>query len=191
MGIEGFNPIPLQEESKELEQPENLVVSESTPEVEVEPTKIQEKVPTSIEITGSLKRRGLDFTESLRTLNGRISRIDKEAEVISPKAIGGFKIATRNLEEVFQSQEVNLDDAIVSFGRLTTSFEDLSLMQDRDLRKITDDTRKSLVFAIEGSMDSATALRQEEPMEQLRRNINNMVNKADEAAHRLRRGARS
>ena len=164
--MEGFNPTPPQEEPKEL-------------------------VVTSIEVNESLKRKGLDFTESLRTLNVRINKVDKEAEVVSPRAVGGFKVAARNLEEIFSSQEINLDDAVVSFGRLTTSFEDLSLIQDGELRKITDDARKSLVHAIEGSMDSATALRMEESMESLRKNINNMINKADEAAQRLRRGARS
>ncbi len=194
MGMESFGaPLPPQENQEELEKPEEVmaepeIIEEKieAPKTEAEKTKLEKEIP----VTESIKRRGLDFTEDLRTMNGRLGRIDKEAGAISEKTIGGFRIAARNLEDIFSSKEIRLDDAAASFGKLTTSFEDLSLIHDRELRKITEDARKSLVHAIEGSMGSATVLRREENMDQLRRNINTMLTKAEEASFRFKRGAR-
>jgi hypothetical protein len=103
---------------------------------------------------------------------------------------GEFRTATRILEDSFQKDKLDLNEATTSFNRLTASFEDLSLIQDRELRKVTDDARKALLFAVEGSTDSARVLRMDESIVELRKNINMMIDKAGAAAQRLRRGVR-
>lgn len=164
-------------------------IMEVPPEIPVEEKKetSQEK---GIEVDASLKRKGLDFTDSLNRISGKLGTIDREAEAVSPGTVSKFRNATRNLENTFQGPKLDLNEAIVSFNRLTASFEDLSLINDRELRRIQEDSRKSLIAAIEGSKDSAMALRMEEKMEELRKNINRMIDKADAATFRLSRGAR-
>lgn len=164
-------------------------------EEEIETPKVEEvekpkKLEKEIVVDESLKRKGLDFTSSMDLMNGRLSKIDKEAEAVSPGTIGKFRTATRNLESYFQGGKLDLNEATNSFNRLTSSFTDLSLIHDKELRKITEDARKSLVGAIEGSKDSAIALRMNEQMAELKTNINRMIDKADEAAYRFRRGVR-
>ena len=180
-------------EPAEEPKPEEIV-SEPKIEDQTEKPEAEEKKDVSqekgIEIDWSLKRKGLDFTESLSRVNGRLSRMDREAEVVSPGTISKFRTATRNLENTFQGSKLDLGEVATSFNRLTTSFDDLSLINDRELRKITEDTRKSLIGAIGGSKDSAMALRAQEKMKELRKNIDRMIDKADTAAFRLRRGAR-
>lgn len=187
---EGSKPTLHQEELKDLEQPADLQVAESTFVIESSENTL-DKPKSSIEVTGSLKRKGLDFTDSLRVVNGKIGRVNEDIDVVSQKAVGGFKVAARNLEDIFSSKEINLDDAALSFGRLTSSFDELSSIQDGELRKVPEDARKALLYAINGSMDSAIMLKGDASMEQLRKKINNMLSKAEEAAHRLRRGVRS
>ena len=187
--------IPVEEKVEEIPP-----VSEAIPETEIVEEKIEipkveeieqpKKLEKEIVVDESLKRKGLDFTSSMDLMNGRLSKIDKEAEAVSPGTVGKFRTATRSLESSFQGGKIDLNEATNSFNRLTSSFTDLSLIQDRELRKITEDARKSLVGAIEGSKDSAIALRMNEQMAELKININRMIDKADEAAHRFRRGAR-
>jgi hypothetical protein len=188
MGMEGFNQIQPQEE-KDLMQAEKLSLSES-----VASAKISEDVSESKEsflvVDESLKKSGLDFTSSLDLINGRLAKIDKEVEIVSQGTIGKFRTATRNLENCFQNKKFDFNEAVVSFNRLTASFDDLSLIQDRELRKITDDARKSLLVAIESSQDSARALRMNESIAELQKNINRMIDKAEMAAQKLRRGSR-
>ena len=178
---------PIEEKSPEPVVEELLEVPSKIP---VEEKIEQPKLEKDIVVDESLKRKLLDFTESLDLMNGRLSKIDKETEVVSPGTVGKFRSATRSLESSFQGGKLDLNEATNSFNRLTSSFQDMSLIQDRDLRKITEDARKSLVSAIEGSKDSAMALRMNESVAELRKNINKMIDKADEAAHRFRRGAR-
>ncbi len=175
--MEGYTP--------PQENPEPEVQLETPAEISV-----KEKVEKDVVVDESLKRKGLDFTESLDRVNGRLARIDKDVEIVSSGTLSKFRTATRSLESSFQGDTLDLNEATNSFNRLTSSFEDMSLIQDKELRKITEDTRKSLVSAIEGSKDSAMALRMNESVAQLKQNINRMIDKADEAAHRLRRGAR-
>jgi hypothetical protein len=189
MGMEGFNPIPPQEETENLVQPEQLTPLEPVTPIEIV-KEASVKKETVVEVNESLKKSGSDFTSSLGLMNGRLSRIDKEAEIVSPGTIGKLRTATRSLEDSFQREKLDLNETATSFNRLTASFEDLSLIQDRELRKVTDDARKSLVFAIEGTTDSARVLRMDESIVELRKNINMMIDKADAAAQRLRRGIR-
>jgi len=187
--------IPMEEKVEEIPpapevMPEPEIVEEKIETPKVEEVEKPKKLEKEIVIDESLKRKGLDFTSSLDLMNGRLSKIDKEAETVSPGTVGKFRTATRSLESSFQGGKVDLDEATNSFNRLTSSFTDLSLIQDKELRKITEDARKSLVGAIEGSKDSAIALRMNEQMAELKTNINRMIDKADEAAHRFRRGAR-
>jgi hypothetical protein len=110
--------------------------------------------------------------------------------IVSSGTIGKLRTATRSLEDSFQGGELDLNEATNSFNRLASSFEDLSLIQDRELRKVTDDTRKSLFFAIEGVTDSARVLRMDESIVELQKNINMMIDRAGAAVQRLRRGGR-
>jgi hypothetical protein len=181
---------PSEEASEPTEQstetPTELTVQEKKEESETE----ESSVDKDIEIDPSLKRKGFDFTDSLNRVSSKLSNIDREVEIVSPGTISKFRSATRNLESAFREPKLDLNQAISSFNRLTTSFEDLSLIKDQELRKIQEDSRKSLVSAIEGSKDSAMALRKEESMDELRRNINKMIDKADAATFRLRRWSR-
>ena len=178
---------PVMEVPPEIPVKEKREEQTETPETEEKKGSSQEK---GIEVDPSLKRKGLDFTDSLNRISGKLGTIDREAEIVSPGTISKFRNATRNLENTFQGSKLDLDEAATSFNRLTVSFDDLSLMNDREMRRITEDARKSLVGAIEGSKDSAMALRMEEKMKELQKNINRMIDKADVAAFRLRRGAR-
>jgi hypothetical protein len=146
---------------------------------------------TSIDVDPSLKTRGIEFTDSLRRVHGKLDAIDKEsADIVSPGTLGKFRSATRNLEDSFQDGKLDLNETAVALNRLTGAFEDVSLINDRELRKITEDAKRSLIAAIADSKDSANSLRTVENMAQLSKNINRLVGKADEAAFRLRRSLR-
>jgi len=170
----------------QAETPAELPVEEKAKEPKAEESSAEK----DIEIDPSLKRKGLDFTDSLNRVSAKLGNIDRETEIVSLGTIGKLRNASRNLETTFQGSKLDLNEATISFNRLTASFEDLSLINDRELRRIQEDSRKSLVAAIEGSKDSAMALRMEEKMKELRKNINKMIDKADAAALKLRRGAR-
>jgi hypothetical protein len=146
---------------------------------------------TSIDVDPSLKTRGMEFTDSLRRVHGKLDTIDKEsADIVSPGTIGKFRSATRNLEDAFQGGKLDLNETSTALNRLTGAFEDVSLINDRELRKITEEAKRSLIAAIADSKESATSLRAMESMAQLSKNINSLVGKADEAAFRLRRSLR-
>lgn len=146
---------------------------------------------SSIDVDPSLKTRGMEFTHALRRVHGKLDTIDKEsASIVLPGTIGKFRSATRNLEDSFQGGKLDLNETSVALNRLTGAFEDVSLINDRELRKITEDAKRSLIAAIADSKESATSLRAMKSMAQLSKNINRLVGKADEAAFRLRRSLR-
>ena len=166
-----------------------MQVAESAPVAEPDESII-ERTTSSIEVTSSLKTRGLDFAESIRIMNAKISRINENADIVSQKSVGRFRMARVNLEEFFSSKEINTDEAIFLFSRLTSSFEELSMMPDREFAKISEDNRKSLIYAIDAVRESALSLKRDESIAGLKRSINRMLDRVEGATNRLRRGRR-
>lgn len=95
-------PVEIPAESPVEEQVE--IAAEKTGEPKLEKSSVEK----NIEIDPSLKRKGLDFTDSLNRVSGKLGTIDREAEVVSSGTISKFRNATRNLEDTFQRSNLDL-----------------------------------------------------------------------------------
>jgi len=188
---EGLESVPAHGH-EERQEADAAKIAELKEEILNPKTEKQEgENKSSIDVDPSLKTRGMEFTDSLRRVHGKLDTIDKEsADIVSPGTLGKFRSATRNLEDSFQGGKLDLNETSIALNRLTGAFEDVSLINDRELRKITEDAKPSLIAAIADSKESATSLRTMESMAQLSKNINRLVGKADEAAFKLRRSLR-
>jgi phospholipid N-methyltransferase len=145
----------------------------------------------SIDIDPSLKRYGLDFTETLQRTYTKLKIIDEDAEIVSPGLISKLGSAMRDLETLFSGSKFDIEIVSSSINRITRTLDDLSLVRDNDLRKVSEDKKRALIAAMKSVIDSVTSLKRVESINgQLSKGISMMIEKAESAIHVLQRSLR-